>query len=140
MLQNVLPQTERLRGRQHLQTVIVRKNLADVLAATGEWSEACGFYETSLSELTRSFSFHDERTLQAADGLARVYRELQHFDDLFILCATSLAAQRMTLGENDRQTLRARYNLDVAMVLQGKRQEGLEAWTKHFRSAIHHWE
>jgi tetratricopeptide (TPR) repeat protein len=112
--QELVADSERVRGETHPDTLTCRNNLAFAYRAAGRLQEAVLLYERTLADRERTLGETHPDTLTSRNNLARAYRDAGRLEEAIPLYERTLADRGRALGEDHPDTLTSRSNLALA--------------------------
>ena len=123
--ERLLADQERVLGRDHLDTLASRSNLAIAYRAAGRTEEAIGLHEQTLAARERILGQDHPDTLASRNNLSAVYTAAGRFEEALSLDEQVLAARERVLGPDHPDTLTSRNNLAVAYRAAGRFDEAI---------------
>jgi tetratricopeptide (TPR) repeat protein len=110
-------------GDDHTDTLAAANTVACNLRAMGDYEQARGLYEDTLTRLRRVRGEDDAETLAVASNLGRALRSLGDHQQARALHADTLARERRVLGDDHPTTLSTAHNLALDLHAMGEHQQ-----------------
>ncbi|MGB2986558.1 MAG: serine/threonine-protein kinase [Phycisphaerae bacterium] len=121
-------------GAEHPQTLTSMNELAMVLEARGELSEAEQLYKKTLETQRRVLGDEHPETLDTVHNLAGLYKTLGKLSEAESLYRRTLAINRRVLGDEHKYTLALKNNLAHLLKAQGKLPEAEQLYRQTLES------
>ena len=128
--QQVLPDSIRVLGEDHPNTVTSRNNLAYAYESAGRLTEAITLYEQVLTDSIRILGEDHPHTLAWRNNLANAYRKAGRITEAITLYEQVLTDSIRILGEDHPDTLASRNNLAAAYESAGRLTEAIALYEK----------
>jgi len=119
LLQRSLDDCCRIHGEDHIQTLIVRNNLAGAYQTAGNLAKAITLFEASLAGRRRVLGNVHPETLTSCNNLAFAYRKAGDTTKAITLYETTVADSIRVLGPDHPRTLNLQGNLAQAYLQAG---------------------
>ena len=123
--QQVLPDSIRVLGEDHPNTVTSRNNLAYAYESAGRLTEAITLYEQVLTDRIRILGEDHPNTLTSRNNLAGAYESAGRLTEAITLYEQVLTDRIRILGEDHPDTLASRNNLAGAYESAGRLTEAI---------------
>jgi pentatricopeptide repeat protein len=123
--EQLVSDSERIRGLRHFNTVSARSNLAHSYHEAGRFDEAVSLYEQVLADRESELGSRDPQVLTARNNLATSYAGAGRVAEAIALHELTLAEREISLGPHHIDTAVSRSNLALAYQDSGRIDEAI---------------
>lgn len=123
VIREVAAETEKVKGPEHLKTLMARNNLGVILTAQGKAAEAEKELRAVLALAEKTLGSEDSTSLAIRQNFAATLTYQLKFDEAEKESREVLALTEKVFGPDHRDTLKRRMNLAILMAKEGKNEE-----------------
>ena len=120
LFEEVLADSLRILGHDHIDTLVFRGNLAGTYQVVGRFDEAISLYEEAVADSVRVFGSGHVAVLKSRNSLAGALMMVGRLDEAISLYEEVVADSVRIFGSDDLATLSVRSNLAGALLAVGR--------------------